>query len=245
MIEGVKILGVSHLALTVRNPVAAEDYLCRLGYRVGNRSLNAENPPEKARFLALDFKPKVDIALFVAEPGVPAIEMLSEQGDMATGPAGFSAAFLLGSGGGRPTLWRPGISSIGEGDLATVKLTVGCLALEDGLTLWRELGFVPTATGPESARVAISRTIVGGSASLEFVKAAKAGPSFLDQEGLICLSLLCTDAKRLCWSMEALGYETSPPFVLSPFGRSLDVFFLRNASGEMYEFLSPSRDGHG
>jgi len=65
--------------------------------------------------------------------------------------------------------------------------------------------------------------------------------SYLDGSGIVCLSFFCRDADRLRLRLKEAGYFVGDCFNLAPFQNPLRIFFARNVSGEIYEFLSVVR----
>jgi hypothetical protein len=110
----------------------------------------------------------------------------------------------------------------------------------EALKLWEFLGQIPNVED-DWAKIHIKKTLVGQSLSLYFVAQTNQRPrTWLNQQGIVCISLLCNDAEQFCSELKMQNFEVGACFELQPFDRKLKIFFMRNCTGEIYEFLSPA-----
>ena len=115
---------------------------------------------------------------------------------------------------------------------------------EETLPLWRLLG-----VEPERAAGGLTRLSVRGIRSSQrlhvYLRADRSAPgvAHLNDGGVVCLSFFCRDADRLRDALASAGYDAGECFDIQPFEAPLRIFFMRNASGEIYEFLSVSARG--
>ena len=114
-------------------------------------------------------------------------------------------------------------------------LFVHCHDLESTLVIWKALGLECDVLGTDMARVRVRGPMPANRLSLYFI-ADLPSPvtSYLDDPGIVCLSLLCRDAEHVRAELGDLGYFVSDCFSLSPFGHPLRMFFARNTDGETY-----------
>jgi hypothetical protein len=118
-------------------------------------------------------------------------------------------------------------------------LYIPCSNLKDAVDLWEFIGLTPYIEN-DLARVRIEKTLVGQSLSLYFIpQVCHKSKMWLNQQGIVCTSFLCNDAKKIRNELKSKKYEVGECFKLKPFDRTLNIFFMRNHSGEIYEFLSP------
>lgn len=191
--------------------------------------------------------------LLVAGPGVSPIELIREHTNLGVRDSDrfvrFEIAWLpkadLEAADFRPP------SSATDGDVPGIRvpipaqpagtsqaILVYCRRLEECLPLWHALGFdVRRQFGAATVHVRGPRS--GQSTSVFLIETGLDYPqSALDQTGIVCLSFLCKDVRRLRQRLVARDVTAGECFTLAPLGRSLTIFFVRNATGEIYEFLS-------
>jgi hypothetical protein len=219
------VLGVSHLVLAQIDFDAVEGMLAAQGWRRLVDLPTCDNAEGKAPFVAAPMSAASAMRLLAGPPGLPAVELIAE-GDGRRAAAA-QPAFS----------WRYG----GEPPAATATVTVECRGgtREAALRLWRDIGLDAAEDGDGAATITIPRTLVGAGATLRLVESPEAAhPTWLDQSGLVCVSFFVTAAEPLRRLLEERGYEVGEMFTVAPLGRPMDVFFVRGAAGELYEFLS-------
>ncbi len=202
------ILGVSHLVLSTRDIEEDGRRLAAHGYGVAKRARGIANPAAKAPFCGRPLAPTFDMDLLTA-PNLPPVELLHDHGPTSGGLPAYTLALE-----------------------APPDLTCACASPDEAAALWAAMG-LPATDG----KVIIPASAVGASLRVCF-ETAPARPTTLDQPGWVCLSLLCTNADRLREHLVGAGFAPGKCFTVAPFGQPLRVFFLRNRSGELYEFLS-------
>ena len=245
-----ELLGVSHLVLSVSEPSTSEPVLEALGYGEHEANESCQNPREKAPFLSGPLHDTCAMRLMVPANGSPAIEVL--RGSKASAAQSHFEVVLSERPGAEPEEIRnvlsedrevvvPGLSRPRgvEGKLGTGALLIHVDAFEAALSLWRTLGCAEQPFDSSMRKIAIRGLRASNRLDLYFVDdREKAEAGQLDGIGVVCLSLFCRDADRLRATLFDRGYEVGDCFTLTPFGTSLRIFFMRNTTGEIYEFLS-------
>jgi hypothetical protein len=245
-----ELLGVSHLVLSVSEPSTSEPALEALGYGEHEANENCPNPREKAPFLSGPLLDTCAMRLMLPANGSTAIEVLrgakaspalphfegvlSEES--AASPADVRTALAK-----RHEVVIPGLSRPpgADGKRGVGALLIHVDALETALPLWRTLGYAEEDFDSHVRKVAIRGLRASNRLDLYFVEdREKIEMGHLDVAGVVCLSLFCRDADRLRATLSDRGYEVGGCFTLTPFGTALRIFFMRNATGEIYEFLS-------
>jgi len=245
-----ELLGVSHLVLSVSEPSVSGPALEALGYGEHEANESCQNPREKAPFLSGPLHDTCAMRLMVPANGSPAIEVLGSSKASAAHP--HFEVVLSEQHGAEPEEIRnvlsedreivvPGLSRPrgAEGKLGTGALLIHVNEIDAALPLWKTLGCAQEPFDSGMRKVSIRGLRASNRLGLFFVndrENAEAG--YLDGVGLVCLSLFCKDADRLRATLHDCGYEVGDCFTLAPFRTSLRVFFMRNTSGEIYEFLS-------
>lgn len=245
-----QILGVSHLVLSVGEASDWGPILESLGYREQAANDHCPNPPAKAPFLSGALQATCAMRLMVAADGSPAIEVLlgskthpaqsrfdAVLSDPSRASAGDIRRALLEQrevvlpGLCRP-LGTPGAQGVGA-------LVVHVDDLEAALPLWRTLGYADQELDSRARKIEIRGLRPSNRLDVYFVSDRdESGRGDLDAVGVVCLSLFCKDADRLRAALAERGYEVGDCFSLTPFSTPLRVFFMRNTTGEIYEFLS-------
>jgi hypothetical protein len=255
-----QLLGVSHLVLSVSEPSVSEPVLEALGYAEHEANENCPNPREKAPFLSGPLLDTCAMRLMLPANGSPAIEVL--RGAEAPLPSPHFEGILSEAPAANSEEVRnalaekcePAIPGLSRPPGAEGKRGIGALlihvdALETALPLWRTLGYTEEDVDPGVRRVGVRGLRASNRLDLYFVEDRETMEmGQLDAAGLSCLSLFCRDADRLRATLSDRGYEVGGCFTLNPFGTALRIFFMRNASGEIYEFLSianPRESGGG
>lgn len=250
------ILGVSHIVVGTRDPAAVEEFFIDGGYRTAGGNSAAPAMPPRAPFVSGPMASTTEVRLLVSDHGLPAIELVRENRP-ADGAAEGTPAFegLLGLDGdpspdvisGIPTeegnSLVPGFRGATgtRGEVHSMSVVVRCPDLDQAFDLWRGIGPRPETLGNGIVKVAFPRTLAGAGLDLYYVEGRNTTDrTWLNQEGLVCVALVCKDPDGLRGTLDARGLETSECFGLCPFGTSLRLFFVRNRTGELYEFLSPA-----
>ena len=261
-----EILGVSHLVLGVRELCAAELFLACHGYSKHDEIVSGLNPPEKSPFLFGPTARTFAMKLMVSKTGSSPIELLRENTEEVHEAAECVPNFevVLAANHGQETQEHlaprecentvpfAGFRVVKSGLLLTgsrlplkekMALLVHCQELDLALSLWRTLGYETNALGSDIAHIKIRGGMSTNHLDLYFI-ANRPHPSttYLNSAGIVCLSLFCQNADRLQSALSEYGYFTGECFTLNPFGRPFRIFFARNASGELYEFLSVIRE---
>jgi hypothetical protein len=241
------ILGISHVVAGVKDLDAAELFLAGKGFRPYGERAFGVNPFEKAPYVkgALDTRAgEFAMRLMVSKSGTPPVELLSES-LAASGLVPQENAFeaVLNSfelkdlkPSGMAGFWEP-VSAGLTGPVSA--LIVRCRELENTLFFWRLLGFDCQPLDGKSAVIKVRAFTSRHVTPVYFMEEpGRGGVSWLNNEGVVCLSFLCKDAVGLREYFIKRGFEPGGYFYLSPFGRRICIFFIRNRGGELYEFLS-------
>jgi hypothetical protein len=221
-------------------------------YKIHHARRRDGNPIEKAPFLVGEIAALVEMQLMTSTIGWPAIEMLNENDPAQrfdVGPGFIPFLAQEGPGGEAPSMPRsfeaePASAKpfryCSTGQVGTFALVAPCHDLGQALDIWRFLGLEVRNLDRWHASVRIPHFLMGPSLTLFYVKALAEKPvRSLNARGVVCLSLLCSDADALRESLIARGFELGDSFELSPFGQALQICFMRNRTGEILEFISP------
>lgn len=241
-----ELVGVSHLVISLRDPAASQPVLAALGYTEHGANDRCPNPPEKAPFLAEPLSRTCSMRLMVPANGSPAIEVLASAEGAAL-QTHFEVVLSEQPGAEADDIRAerevvvPGLTRARgrEGKLGTGALLIHVDDLDAGLRLWRALGYADEPVADRTRKVAIRGLRASNRLDLYFVAdRGKSEMGRLDAVGIVCLSLFCRDADRLRDALRERGYAVGECFTLAPFGTALRIFFMRNETGEIYEFLS-------
>jgi len=244
-----ELLGVSHLVLSLRDPAASRSVLDALGYTEHGANDRCPNPREKAPFLAGPLSETCSMGLMVPANGSPAIEVLASAEGAAL-QTHFEVVLSEQPGAevedirAEREVVVPGLARPRgrEGKLGTGALLIHVDDLDAALRLWRVLGYADEPFADRTRKVAVRGLRASNRLDLYFVADRdKSEEGRLDAVGIVCLSLFCRDADRLRDALQERGYAVGECFTLAPFGTALRVFFMRNETGEIYEFLSVER----
>ena len=196
--------------------------------------------------------------LMVSSGGAPPVELLVENNGVgwrgreeATNLEAVLAANsnlkpreLLDSLSGEGTIPFSGFRRVGaDASLNGVAaLVIHCHQLDSALSLWRTLGYQFSQLEHDIAHIKVRGAMPSNQLDVYFVAdRCRPATGFLDRSGIVCLSLFCKNAELLRSTLEESGFFVGPAFTLDPFGRPFRMFFARNESGELYEFLSVAR----
>lgn len=221
------ILGISHLVVSSQNIDATVAGLSRQGYTINGARDDMPNMEPKQAFISNDMPRTTTVRLLVSNGKSPAVEVVRENGpdnqELAVGTPPFSAA-------DKPAT---------DPHIVTVRTPDPLLSL----SMWRTIGIQPTEAADGTNNIFFQGGFTTPAFQLSFIHDPEmvAGPRWLNQDGMVCVSFLCRDVDALNTLLEDKGYEVSPCFDLTPFDRSFRLFFVRNKSGEIYEFLTPRR----
>lgn len=254
-----EILGVSHLVLAVHDLEAPESFLHGHGYSKYGEVRLLPNPVAKAPFVFETLASSFSMKLLISKARRPPIELLSENQSGTNGSFHGESCFeaVLGENGDKGV--DAVLNAVERGFPASIKgfRVLGACARSAGvagliiysrdlaltLSLWNLLGFREEVVCPGVLRLKIPG-FVGGSSELPVYFSedpSKPEGSYLDGSGIVCLSFFCRDADRLRLRLKEAGYFVGDCFNLAPFQNPLRIFFARNVSGEIYEFLSVVR----
>ena len=254
-----QLLGVSHLVLSVREPLAPGPILEALGYGEDAANESCPNPAAKTPFLSGPLHDTCAMRLMVPANGSPAIEVLRSSKASATQPhfegvlseqPGASVEEVRDALAADHEAVLPGLvcPAGAEGKRGIGALLIHVDSLEGALPLWRALGYPEQDFDSRAQKVAVRGLRASNRLDLYFVDDRKrAERGHLDATGIVCLSLFCKNADQLQAALSDRGYEVGKCFTLAPFGTALRIFFMRNTTGEIYEFLSiaNSRNSEG
>lgn len=252
-----ELIGVSQLVLGVNSIVNAEAQFAKHGYYVKGRMMDVLNPREKRHFVGSRMAERHDLSMLVPTVLSPLVELVhadqSSEDHEGTTPA-FEAimapqnasedeildavhALLSNESIARPL---PGLCIASErSDILGVRaVIVRCEDIASSLLLPLQLGLHAEHIDAALVRIVVRGLMPGVKLSLYFVHAATVKMARPDQIGVICVTFLCRDADRVAEGLASFGHDVGERFDLAPFGTPVRVFFMRSASGEMYEFLS-------
>lgn len=233
-----KVSGLSHIVFSCEDLKQAAVYFAELGYHQLGEASGA-NPRAKAPFFCGALPESYEMQLF-ARNGYPPAELLH---DLAPEPraAGLADTYELHLG----NQVVAGACQIGshqwlQGQPAGVADSFIILQSPNPAQtaeFWRNFD-VPIRQTENGTVVEIRKSIVGASVDLIIVANAEICPSSLNSIGISCLSFFVFSPNRVRESLLDSDCEVGELFSLSPFGRPLEIFFVRNATGELYEFIS-------
>jgi len=245
-----EILGISHLVFSVRDVAEAEHWLGANGYVEHGSNASCPNHPAKSPFIAGPMAEFAKMKLMVAPNGSPAIEMTCEPA--AEQPTTFYEAVLsenplcggdtvrtslrddapAGLDGFRCTGSSSRVGGVGA-------LVLHCRSTLETLPLWHALGVSEEILDGGLVRIRVRGFRSNNQLHIYLISdRTDMAVANLNDGGIVCLSFFCRDADRLRAALAEAGYDVGDCFTLSPFGSPLRIFFMRNTSGEVYEFLS-------
>lgn len=255
-----RILGVSHVVVGVADLDAAQRFLNSIGYFL-HGSVDAEaNDVAKSPFVSGPLAPTFAMRLMVGPSGYAPLELLHEhRADPGSRKVDARFEAVLGSWAGEcaPDAFDHLDSTPapfsglrqrfdGGGPAGVGGLVMRCRDLGACLPLWETLGIPHVAITPRIARINIRGALPSNRLTLYAIAdGVERAAGYLDRDGVVCLSLWCSDADRLHAELRARGYVPGDCFTAAPMGRDLRVFFMRNASGEVYEFISLATNAMG
>ena len=62
---------------------------------------------------------------------------------------------------------------------------------------------------------------------------------WLNQNNTVCISFICDNVVKVRECLLQRGFYAGNIFKIKPFERKIKGFFMRNFTGEIYEFISP------
>ncbi len=221
------IIGPSHLVIATLNPDDMGRYLAKAGYQGNHYAPGLKNPQAKAPFIQGELSLLCDMVLFTSNNGLPPIELLSEP----------QATF---AGTDQATAFEP--LSIPDDMEGPIEIRVRCQNPAKAASFWRAAGGGKEKPENKAARLSFDRNIAAPAMDLVYVRSEEhPSTTWLNTPGLSAVSFLCRDASSLRDDLDSRGYECGEVFKIAPFGKKLSVFFARNLSREIYEFLSLDR----
>ena len=219
------ILGVSHLVMSSAHPDEEVTALAQYGYELSHARDDVPNRTAKAPFLFGDLPETTIMRLARSSRSFPLIEVVREN------------SRTLGKG----EHFAPGKSGF-ELDLDQVEtpvVTIECEDPEKAAGLWKAVGAGEISVDPNGHAVTFAGNAVCAGLRIKYVEGAIVNtPTFLNHEGLVCVAFLCRNADALRAHLDAKRFEVGKCFDLVPVETPLRLFFMRNRSGEIYEFLS-------
>jgi hypothetical protein len=234
----------------VRDVSEAGRRLAANGYEEYGANAASPNPPAKAPFISGPMADTAEMKLVVSSGGAPALEMTCEPA--ATGAPGFFEAVLAKEPLCGPEAVRTaleddppeGLHGFRRARSESEATGVGALVLHcrsegETLRLWRVLGVEPERVDDGMLQLRM-RGIRSSQRLYVYLRAdlREEGAGYLNAGGVVCLSFFCKNADHLREGLIREGYDVGECFDLAPFEAPLRIFFMRNASGEIYEFLS-------
>ena len=225
------ILGVSHLVISTADLDRTVEQMRAFGYALHGTRDDVPNMPEKAAFLKGKMPATTSMRLMVSERSLPAIELIRENTKntciCAKGAPGFEPSFE------------------DAGDILTI--TVPTRRLDDAIMLWNKLNVKPDWGADGEATIHFKPNLAGPGLKLRYLVMhdTEDNPTWLDQEGMVCVSFFARNTETIQAHLVEDGYEVSTCFDLVPLDRSYRLCFVRNKTGEIYEFLTPQRTTSG
>lgn len=252
-----EILGASHIVFSVSDVAEEGRRLVSQGYDEHGANAAVPNPAAKAPFISGPIAGAAAMRLMVSAAGAPALELTCEP--HAGGAPRFFEAVLaeelrcgpeevLAALSSEPIEGLPGFRRSAS---AKQPVGVGALVLharseDEALPLWQLLGVEPERVGDDLSLLAV-RGIRSSQRLHVYLRADRREPGVghLNDGGVVCLSFFCKNADQLREAIASEGLEVGECFDIQPFEAPLRIFFMRNASGEIYEFLSIAARGTG
>jgi hypothetical protein len=228
--KGVKIYGVSHIVHSTENLDDAESNFIRLGYSRKSENIGSLNPPQKSPFISGNMSEKSDI-LLMSKTGYPDIEVKSESGyKNAIGESAFESFY-----DDKYNICTD-INNVNP-----IAIYIKCNDIERAASLWSNFGFTINRHKNKSLLdVEIKNRVLGKKASLLYVNHHKnPEKTWLNQNNTVCLSFVCDSVEKVRDCLLEKGYYAGNIFKIKPFERKIKGFFMRNYTGEIYEFISP------
>ncbi len=228
--KDVKIFGISHIVHSTENLGEAESNFISLGYSRKSENIGALNPLQKSPFISGNMSEKSDI-LLMSKTGYPDIEVKREAGSSnAIGESVFQSFY------DDNYEICTNIDNVNP-----IAIYIKCNDIEKAASLWRNFGF--TINRPKKKyllEVEIKNRVLGKKVSLLYVNHHKKPEEmWLNQNNTVCISFLCENIVKVRNCLIEGGYYAGNIFQIKPFKRKIKGFFMRNHTGELYEFISP------
>lgn len=251
-----QILGISHIVLGVKDFQEGEEFVSKYGYLQYGEKTTLLNPTAKSPFLRGTAEQSCSLKLMTGLSKTPPIELLCESvyhqidnqvfeailgNEKDKGPQEMLEVFKQ-----KEPANQYGFREIKSGSAeksGIMAALVHCNSLSNDLVLWELLGLKPFLIDKNTAYVKIKSLMSDFHTILYFVAdSLKKTKMYLNQGGIVCLSFLCKDSDSLREALKDNGYFTGDCFTFTPFKQPLRIFFARNTSGEIYEFISTAGD---
>lgn len=235
------IYGISHIIYSADNLKSAEKIFLNLGYILKNEEYDSMNASAKEEFISGEMATSSDM-LLMEHPQLPDVEIKREniKSKIDTSSA-YSFYFKdeKNAIGYLPKLFDRSLVSNSSLE-NNLNIFIKCNDIQKALSFWKELKMNINFVDHSIANIKIKNVLSRKKTNL-ILYSAKSQDSltWLDQKGLVCLSFLCADVAVLHDRFKKLNYYVGEIFQIYPFGRGILVFFVRNFSGEVYEFISP------
>ena len=218
------ILGVSHLVITATDLDAKADDLQHLGYRVSVSRDDMPNRHQKAPFISGPLPNTTTMRLLVSDRRLPTVEIMRENFPDAACDAG--------------DLGAPPFD-LEQSDNVPLSVVVGCKTPDEAVNLWKNLSFGDVERDARGSVVTFRDSAISPGLVLRYVQDRSISqPTWLNQQGMVCVAFLCRDASEVREHLADRGYDVGECFELMPASTPLRLFLMRNRSGEIYEFLS-------
>ena len=251
-------MGISHIVMGVNSIDDGEARLLHQGFTKSHRRDAVENPVQKMPFAASPLSTHHDIGLYNPRTVGPTIELVHPTGGAPQlAPTSAMSLFLSDAPiADKPTLEQaftefatfpelPGLYFDPAGASRIPQaVAIHVHDLAGAHAFWDIIGVSASVIDGKAMALDIRGILPKGSLKV-FVLENQAMPpaSHLDGNGIACLALLCKDAHALHKNYDAAGFEDSEMLAFAPFNHDLDIFFVRNNTHEMYEFVSIRRAG--
>lgn len=251
-------MGISHIVMGVNSIDDGEARLMHQGFTKSHRRNAVENPVQKMPFAAPPLSTHHDIGLY--NPGTvgPTIELVHPTGGASQlTPTSAVSLFLSDTQiADKPALERAFTAFVTFPELpgiyfdptdASRKPQAAVIHVHDlasAHSFWDIIGVPASVIDGKTMALDIRGILPKGSLKVFVIEDRAAPPSsHLDGSGIACLALLCKDAHALRETYDTAGFEVSEMLTFAPFNHGLDIFFVRNKTHEMYEFVSITRAG--
>ena len=226
-----KIYGVSHIVHSTDSLYESESYFNKIGYSLKFKTIGSVNALQKSSFIFGSMSEKADI-LLMSKKGYPDVEIKSEVNNRNI--ISKSAFETFYEENYTPDMHFP------KDDKPT-KIYIRCNNTMNATNIWSKLGFnIDKILSNNYLKVDIKNSISNNKVSLLYINSKeKELKTWLNQNNTVCISFICDDVEKVRSYLLKNNYSVGDVFIMTPFNRKIKVFFVRNYTGEIYEFISP------
>ena len=232
------IYGVSHVVYSTDELEESMNLFVDVGYGLKGKKEHSSNAPEKEAFLSGPMAETSDMIL-MSNDIFPDIEVKKENriSDLKTSSNyDYYVNYKGNTIGEFPAILKD-LDMVAVTD--SFNLFVQCQDPEKATALWKLFGMSVTTISDNLVLLTVGNLLSKKKTNIFYLRSNKVLSSWLDQSNVVCLSFLCSDIASTRYALAEMKYRVGDMFNISPFRKDLNVFFMRNNSGELYEFIAP------